>query len=262
MRTPLEARTRVLSLITDSLEHKSDIVSSIYGESGYRLVPNMADQLPHVWMLPDLDRHTFWSGDMHSSLQEVVCTMENPETFQAIWDEFSLLDGQEEGWKVNSVPSGRWRVYHLYDQGSALDDNINQCQFTAKLVSSLSPFMREHVFGNVMFSVLEAGSSIEPHIGPCNYRLRCHLPLMVPLGYRLRVGRDTASWEVGKLMIFDDSFVHEVWHEGPPGVGAEGEKENGRVVLIFDIWHPSVTLEEQVALKYIHTDYIVQRLYH
>lgn len=41
------------------------------------------------------------------------------------------------------------------------------------------------------------------------------------------------------MLIFDDSFEHEVWHNGT-GV---------RLVLIVDIWHPDLTEQERKTLS-------------
>lgn len=46
-------------------------------------------------------------------------------------------------------------------------------------------------------------------------------------------------WEEGKVMIFDDSFEHEVWHRGTLP----------RLVLIVDVWHPEVTIAERRSLS-------------
>lgn len=46
------------------------------------------------------------------------------------------------------------------------------------------------------------------------------------------------SWKEGKLLIFDDSFEHEVWHNGT----------EVRLVLIVDVWHPDLTEEERINL--------------
>lgn len=46
------------------------------------------------------------------------------------------------------------------------------------------------------------------------------------------------SWENGKFLLFDDSFEHEVWHNGT----------DVRVVLIIDVWHPELTEEERKSL--------------
>lgn len=253
----LQTKERIFGLITESVENKASIVSSVYAESGYDL--NLTEEgdtivnyLPLIWMLPGLGRHTFWNSDMHASLWEVNLMFKKQENFEGILREFELINEHEDGWKVNTVPSGRWKVYPLWDQGERVVWNSRQCPFTSHLLSAIPLFMSQHVFGSAMFSVLEPGSSIEPHTGPCNYRLRCHLPLFVPPGYKIRVGRDVSVWDEGEVMVFDDSFVHEVWHEEVRGGNTRDQKATGgRVVLIFDIWHPHLTIDEKSAIKYI-----------
>lgn len=39
-------------------------------------------------------------------------------------------------------------------------------------------------------------------------------------------------------MIFDDSFEHEVWHNGT----------SFRLILIVDVWHPDLTEDERQSL--------------
>ena len=41
-------------------------------------------------------------------------------------------------------------------------------------------------------------------------------------------------------MVFDDSFEHEVWHDG----------RDPRVVLIMDFWHPDLPLEKREFREY------------
>lgn len=85
---------------------------------------------------------------------------------------------------------------------------------------------------------MEPGTHIYPHTGPTNCRLRAHLGLVVPDGVRLRIAEEVLKWKEGKIFIIDDSFEHEVWHEG---------KEN-RLVLIIDVWHPDLTEQERRSL--------------
>ena len=87
----------------------------------------------------------------------------------------------------------------------------------------------------VMFSLLRAGARIEPHSGMFNTRLICHLPLIVPPGCSFRVGNEVREWEVGKLLIFDDTIEHEAWNGS----------DHDRVVLIFDVWRPELTERER-----------------
>ena len=249
-----ETKTQIRSLVQGSVNHKDDILATIYDQSGYKLTSDggrsEVENLPLIWMLPELERRPFWktSDEYLSSLRS---SLEHPTTFQAIREEFTLADEVGKGWKINSVPIGKWRVYGILNQGVWMDENASRCPVTTQLLKDLPGFLQRHVFGNAMFSVLEAGSKIEPHTGPCNFRLRCHLPLVAPPGYKMRVGRDVRTWDEGKLMVFDDSFVHEVWHEeGVERLGVEGFP--GRAVLIFDIWHPQVAADQRSAIQYIY----------
>lgn len=49
------------------------------------------------------------------------------------------------------------------------------------------------------------------------------------------------NWVEGKVIIFDDSFEHEVWHKGT----------EERLVLIVDVWHPELTPNERATLTTI-----------
>lgn len=46
------------------------------------------------------------------------------------------------------------------------------------------------------------------------------------------------TWTEGKIMVFDDSFEHEVWHNGT----------TYRLILIVDVWHPDLTAHEKKTL--------------
>ena len=107
--------------------------------------------------------------------------------------------------------------------------------------------MEDNAFGNAMFSVLEPNSRIEAHTGLCNIHLRCHLPLIAPKGYNIKVGTYTCSWQAGKMLVFDDSYVHTVWHKSED----RGTQAGERVLLIFDVWHPQVDTHERKILNYI-----------
>jgi aspartyl/asparaginyl beta-hydroxylase (cupin superfamily) len=89
-----------------------------------------------------------------------------------------------------------------------------------------------------LFSLLRPGTHIKPHNGLLNTRLICHVPLIVPPGCRLRVGHEVREWEEGKALIFDDSIEHEAWNEGG----------GTRVVLLFEIWRPEISVDERRAL--------------
>lgn len=235
---------RVWSLV-QSIDCKYDILRTVYKESGYKV--ELADSEPHVWTMPGLKHVPFWSVLDHKGLETIASLFEADQTLRTIQSDFDRIALQQCGWKTNSVPSGRWKVFHLFNQGVKIEENCAKCPQTTQYIESLSAFMNSNAFGNAMFSVLEPNSRIEPHTGPCNFRLRCHLPLLAPKGYKMKVGTQTCSWQAGKLLVFDDSYVHTVWHE------SEGDcmPAKERVLLIFDVWHPQVDTNEQNVLNYI-----------
>ena len=66
-----------------------------------------------------------------------------------------------------------------------------------------------------------------------------HLPLIVPPGCAFRVGGETRPWVPGKVFAFDDSIEHEAWNDS----------DELRVILIFDMWNPHLSVAEQQLLR-------------
>jgi hypothetical protein len=130
-----------------------------------------------------------------------------------------------------------WSACHLLERGEPTAFAA-RCPETMRALA-MAPIPR--IAGRspmALFSLLRPGTHIRPHHGLINTRLICHLPLIVPGGCRIRVGSEVRSWEQGETLIFDDSFEHEAWNEG----------DGTRVVLLFEIWRPEITPEEQRAL--------------
>ena len=89
---------------------------------------------------------------------------------------------------------------------------------------------------SVELSMMSPGTHVRRHCGPVNHKWRLHLALVVPEpegSARLRVGSETLLWQEGKILLFDDSYEHEVWNDG----------ETPRAVLIIDLWHPEIVDE-------------------
>jgi aspartyl/asparaginyl beta-hydroxylase (cupin superfamily) len=130
-----------------------------------------------------------------------------------------------------------WNTFPLFEFGEPVEANCARCPQTTAVLDALPRCEKQLV----MFSALNPGTHIPPHVGPMNGVLRAHLPLVVPRGdgCRIRVGDDVRRWEEGRVMIFDDSFRHEVWNE------AEGT----RIVLFLNVWHPCFAPAEIGALE-------------
>lgn len=133
----------------------------------------------------------------------------------------------------------RWGAYHLLRKGEAVDDHAAACPATMAALA-LVPLPR--IAGSApmaLFSLLRPGAHIRPHHGLFNFRLICHLPLVVPPDCAFRVGNRTRSWREGKLLIFDDSIEHEAWN------GAS----RIRAILLFEIWRPEIGAADREALS-------------
>ena len=91
--------------------------------------------------------------------------------------------------------------------------------------------------GQIKLSVMAGATQVRPHCGLANTKLRAHLPLLVPSDPppRLRVAEHQLTWQEGEMMVFDDSFEHEVIHES----------NSTRIVLILDINHPGLSEEKR-----------------
>jgi aspartyl/asparaginyl beta-hydroxylase (cupin superfamily) len=128
-----------------------------------------------------------------------------------------------------------WSAFYLIENGAIVPAAAARCPKTLAAVESTPLCKARGATPSVLFSLLRPGARIPPHTGHNNARLICHLPLIVPGGCGLRVGHETRAWAPGETLIFDDSMEHEAWNDS-------GEI---RVVLLFDVWRPELTLEER-----------------
>ena len=69
--------------------------------------------------------------------------------------------------------------------------------------------------------------------------------MVVPQGCYIRVGPDERTWEEGKMLVFDDSFEHEVWNHS----------DYVRIVLFLNFWHPCFADQEIPVLERFRTAY-------
>ncbi|XP_038622404.1 aspartyl/asparaginyl beta-hydroxylase isoform X2 [Tachyglossus aculeatus] len=141
----------------------------------------------------------------------------------------------------NLREKGDWSQFTLWQQGRK---NENACKSVPRTCALLDKFPETTGCrrGQIKYSVMHPGTHVWPHTGPTNCRLRMHLGLVVPQqGCRLRCAQDTTTWAEGKVLIFDDSFEHEVWQEAT----------SLRLILIVDVWHPELTTQQRQSLPAI-----------
>ena len=190
--------------------------------------------LPHTQFF---DRRQFpWAGALERASEGIIAEVRaiveagtgvvpyiQRETNRPAFDVRGLLDNPD------------WSAFYLIRDGTTLADNAARCPRTLAAISELPLCRIDGRTPSVLFSLLRPGARIPPHTGQMNTRLICHLPLIVPDGCALRVGNETRPWMEGQTLIFDDTIEHEAWNTS----------EQLRVVLLFDIWRPELSLDER-----------------
>ncbi|MGJ4804050.1 aspartyl/asparaginyl beta-hydroxylase domain-containing protein [Luteimonas sp. SDU82] len=131
--------------------------------------------------------------------------------------------------------SRNWSGFHLYAHGEPVAEHLAQCPRTAEALALVDAVEIAGLCPNAMFSALAPGAHIPPHTGETNARLVAHLPLVVPEKCSYRVGFDWRQWREGKCWVFDDTLEHE----------ARNDSDKMRVILMFDVWNPLLSLEER-----------------
>lgn len=132
-----------------------------------------------------------------------------------------------------------WGAAFLWEYGVR---NEAVCDACPQTVAALEALPRADIPGrapSAFFSLLKPHSRIPAHTGVTNTRAIIHLPLIVPPGCFFRVGGETRAWQEAQAFAFDDTIEHEAWNNS----------DHLRVVLIFDVWNPHLSLAEQQLLK-------------
>lgn len=149
--------------------------------------------------------------------QELEAVLESAEVFGA--------------WNTPLLIAGQWKKLFFARRGEINRRALRACPAIADALRRV-PGALGVKQGNCCFSAMEPGSRIHAHCGPTNRRLRLHLGLIVPDGCALTVGGEERPWREGELLAFDDSFEHNVRHDG----------SMTRIVLIVDVPHPDLSI--------------------
>ena len=205
-------------------------------------------QQPSSFYFPGLPQRQFYERDEFPWLTEIEAAVpEMQAELRAV-----LADGNDFAPYVEAhadrplaanplINDPKWGAYYFWRNGEIVPENAARCPVTMQalqhapmpLIGQRSPI--------ALWSLLKQDTHIQPHHGLLNTRLICHIPLIVPQGCALRVGNETRSWRAGEALIFDDSFEHEAWNKS----------DATRVILLFEIWRPEISLDERAALTAI-----------
>ena len=191
------------------------------------------DQRPHNFYVPHLSATPFPASDPVSRSLE--------QEFEVIAREFEqVADRDVPSPSQALVGSGAWNTFPLQRSAKPVEENIALCPQTWA-AAERCPLLHG-LRGGVYFSIMDPGTHVKPHYGPSNLKLRYHLAIEDDEKARIRSGQEWRSWHRGECLILDDSFEHEVHHDG----------SRRRVVLIVDCWHPSLSEAEREFLVELH----------
>ncbi|MGO1071813.1 aspartyl/asparaginyl beta-hydroxylase domain-containing protein [Lysobacter sp. CA199] len=211
--------------------------------------------VPRLPAIPFFDREQFaWVPELESRTYDILREMR--EVLRNEQAEFTPYIEYQPGDPVNQWRelnhSRRWSTYKLWSYSQPVHEHLAHCPQTRAALEAVEMATITDVCPNAMFSALAPHTHIPPHHGETNARLVVHLPLIVPEKCTYRVGFERREWKVGEVLIFDDSIEHE----------ARNDSDELRVVLIFDVWNPLLSLAEREmvnAMMGAHRDFLAGR---
>ncbi len=135
----------------------------------------------------------------------------------------NLQDIQQEQNVLNR--DNNWKIFFLFGFGIKATLNCRRCPVTTSLLEQI-PGMK-----TAFFSVLSPHKHIPAHKGIYKGIIRSHLGLIIPGNPGdcvMRIENEKIYWQEGKMLVFDDTFEHEVWNNSA----------ETRVVLLIDVIRP------------------------
>jgi Aspartyl/Asparaginyl beta-hydroxylase len=276
-------------LLLFAASHETSPSSTVVKGSSL-LQTSFARPSPSLLHLPGLRSLPFWTRSKGS---DNIVAYRDPVTSQAvdllqqhyetILEEYKLvacnLPSDYSTDNEHLLHQGTWDWHSYMNKGKLRGEFAERFPQTTAILQQLDLF-EGTPFGYAFFSTLHAHSRIAAHTGPMNFRLRIHLPLIVPVRTgggeqssgsgkpaadttnsssnddalkrsltskypcAIRVGNEIREWIPGQALVLDDSYNHEVWNE----------TDEVRVLLLVDIWHPDVMPEEreQIVNMFAH----------
>ena len=203
----------------------------------YNSQPTMT-HFPRVPAISFFDRRDFpWLASVEAATEDI--RQELLQLLEARREDFVPYVSHAPGAPLNQWrdlnDSRRWSAFFLHQDGKPQPQHIESCPRTVAALALAPLHNVPNRAPTVFFSRLDPKTRIPPHTGATNTRLIVHIPLIVPPGCGFRVGSEVREWQPGTALVFDDTIEHEAWNDS----------DEQRVVLIFDIGNPLLTLAER-----------------
>jgi aspartyl/asparaginyl beta-hydroxylase (cupin superfamily) len=224
-------------------EAVDEALAILRGDASIQLQQPTSFYFPGLPQRPFYERDEFaWTTEFEARTGAIQAELEALLRSQA--EEFEPYVAADADRSGGTAPNAHlagdasWSAYHLLKGGEPVAGHAEHFPETLAALE-LAPLPR--VAGRApmaLFSLLKPGAHIRPHHGLFNFRLICHLPLIVPADCTLRVGNRQRQWRERELLIFDDSMEHEAWNRS----------DRQRIILLFEIWRPEIRPADREAL--------------
>ncbi len=218
----------------------------LYEKSVKQGLWNVPEQRPMPYF------HFIPSGDPFppvSDYAEIVKILE--DNYQLIKEELILqkrFPGHLYAQSETVVYDGKWIYGRFYEEGVWFEDYINLFPNTFKVLKEIQDkFGHDLPVASTRLSTMDQGTTIRPHCGSGNHKVRVHLPLYVPRKCEMfgtffcgiQAGNEKRSYKEGKVFILDDSYVHHVWNRS----------SEPRSVLFVDVWIKGISEEKKERVR-------------
>ena len=195
--------------------------------------------VPRLPAMPFFDRElTPWIADLESAFEDMLGEARKVMAEDSAAGLVPYVDnppGVPANQWAELDHSPRWSAFFFWKHGVRDEANCERCPHTAAVLERMPMVSLEGRSPNAFFSLLAPGTRIPAHTGVTNARATVHLPLIVPPGCGFRVGPETRDWSPGTAWLFDDTIEHEAWNDS----------QRPRLILIFDVWNPYLSVEER-----------------
>lgn len=123
--------------------------------------------------------------------------------------------------------SENWKLYYAWFMWEENERARTDCPTLLRLVKTMPNVI------NATVAVLEPRVTLAAHEGPYAGILRYHIGIEVPEKNPpyIRVMNEFHTWQVGKSVVLDDCYEHEVYNEA----------DDKRVILMIDFMRPMIT---------------------
>jgi beta-hydroxylase len=171
---------------------------------------------------PFLSTGTFgWIAELERNWKEIRTELDEVLTYRDDLPNFQDISVDQ----ASITNDDGWKTFFFKGYGFRSEGNCARCPRTTELIDAIPDLT------TAFFSILSPHKKIPEHRGPWRGVLRYHLALRVPEPADrcgITVGGQSATWEEGRSLLFDDGYQHHAWNDS----------DEVRVVLFVDVLRP------------------------